>query len=405
MTHARNLSNRSTDFVSVKDYGAVGDGTTDDTAAIQAAIDALGATGGRVFFPFNGVYKITASVVLKTLIQLDLGRSTIVQYTNNTPILAAQNVAIQGWGIRNGTLKFNTQQTSAQTNGVGVRLANTNTSYGWFLEDLTIDQSCTGVDCPNTSGSFAFVGRLINVTVYRHASWAFNIDCNSAAGANTNLTFINCWALQSSAAPIAGSCGMRLNALSMVNIISFFGDHLRGALLDATSCDGYFGLLTYEAGAVSAVATQIPIVSLSECSGYIAELKFVSNSFSASGGGEIYLLRPSTSGAKQISVQSFVTQNNTYVGTTYEVSATSGYRVQNKFASLDRAVSLADFGVLKTVTEWNGYVRGPKGATASRPTIPSDGVGYLYLDTTLAANGLPIVWNGAAWVNSLGAIV
>jgi hypothetical protein len=39
----------------VNDYGAVGDGTTDDTAAIQAAID----TGFDVVFP-NAAYKITA---------------------------------------------------------------------------------------------------------------------------------------------------------------------------------------------------------------------------------------------------------------------------------------------------------------------------------------------------------
>ena len=32
MSNARNLANRATDFVSVKDFGAVGDGVTDDTA-------------------------------------------------------------------------------------------------------------------------------------------------------------------------------------------------------------------------------------------------------------------------------------------------------------------------------------------------------------------------------------
>lgn len=35
----------------VKNYGATGNGTTDDTAAIQAALNAVPATGAMVFFP------------------------------------------------------------------------------------------------------------------------------------------------------------------------------------------------------------------------------------------------------------------------------------------------------------------------------------------------------------------
>jgi hypothetical protein len=45
----------------VQTYGAVGDGTTDDTAAIQSAIDATPANGGVVFFP-PGTYKVVATL-------------------------------------------------------------------------------------------------------------------------------------------------------------------------------------------------------------------------------------------------------------------------------------------------------------------------------------------------------
>jgi hypothetical protein len=48
-------------YTNVKDFGATGDGTTNDTVAIQAAIDSLTATGGVLYFPF-GTYKIARTV-------------------------------------------------------------------------------------------------------------------------------------------------------------------------------------------------------------------------------------------------------------------------------------------------------------------------------------------------------
>jgi hypothetical protein len=59
-TFARNLSTRMADVVNVKDFGAVGDGVADDTAAIQAA---LNVGRGVVFFP-AGVYVVTNEVVV-----------------------------------------------------------------------------------------------------------------------------------------------------------------------------------------------------------------------------------------------------------------------------------------------------------------------------------------------------
>lgn len=57
MSNARNNVEKLNQIVSVTDYGAKGDGVTDDTAAIQAAI----ATGKNVYFP-AGTYKIISAL-------------------------------------------------------------------------------------------------------------------------------------------------------------------------------------------------------------------------------------------------------------------------------------------------------------------------------------------------------
>lgn len=50
--------------VSVKDFGAVGDGVTDDTAAIQAAINYIGAAGGGTVRLPKSVYKTTSTLTI-----------------------------------------------------------------------------------------------------------------------------------------------------------------------------------------------------------------------------------------------------------------------------------------------------------------------------------------------------
>jgi hypothetical protein len=73
------LYNRIHDTVSVKDYGAVGDGVTDDTAAIQAAI----AAGTEIRIP-AGTYKITSALTVtsdyKRIIGAGIGNTIIFNY-------------------------------------------------------------------------------------------------------------------------------------------------------------------------------------------------------------------------------------------------------------------------------------------------------------------------------------
>jgi Pectate lyase superfamily protein len=50
-------------WVDVRSFGASGDGSADDTRAVQSAIDSVGSKGGLVLFP-RGVYRISAPLVV-----------------------------------------------------------------------------------------------------------------------------------------------------------------------------------------------------------------------------------------------------------------------------------------------------------------------------------------------------
>jgi hypothetical protein len=68
----------------VKAFGAVGNGSADDTAALQAAINAAQAVGGTVYLP-AGIYRVTSPVQItnKVAIVGDNSRSSIL-WTNST---------------------------------------------------------------------------------------------------------------------------------------------------------------------------------------------------------------------------------------------------------------------------------------------------------------------------------
>ena len=64
----------------VKTYGAVGDGSTDDTAAIRSAMTAASATGGVVFFP-PGIFVLPSVLTCKSLNNVSFqgsGKSTTI---------------------------------------------------------------------------------------------------------------------------------------------------------------------------------------------------------------------------------------------------------------------------------------------------------------------------------------
>ena len=60
---ARSAQDKMRETVSVKDFGAVGDGVTNDTVAIQAALSYLNGIGGGTLFIPDATYRVTASLI------------------------------------------------------------------------------------------------------------------------------------------------------------------------------------------------------------------------------------------------------------------------------------------------------------------------------------------------------
>lgn len=180
------------DVFNVKAYGATGDGVTDDTAAIQAAIDAAEAAGsGRVLLP-AGDYLVSAMLTLTgNDIEIVGLKASITQETDYTSILL-----ITGRHNRVAGLTFNQTQTGDQgpTNsatweaygaGVVIKQCNDNVVEYCTLNDCGARSAGNSPRGYNNSGAGVYVSGGINNTVQHCRFYACIMGINEDDWTNT----------------------------------------------------------------------------------------------------------------------------------------------------------------------------------------------------------------------------
>lgn len=85
----RTVEDRLQDYVSVKDFGAVGDGVTDDTAAIQSALDALALNGGgKLYLPGDFTYLLATKSAVS-------GETAFLRIPNNVEIVGPRSAIVK----------------------------------------------------------------------------------------------------------------------------------------------------------------------------------------------------------------------------------------------------------------------------------------------------------------------
>lgn len=95
----RTVHQKLQEFISVKDFGATGDGVTNDTAAIQTALNLMSSQGGGYVVAPYGTYVISGTLRIKANVVFDLKASKL-KMTNTTDTVVLETGAF----INNGTI-------------------------------------------------------------------------------------------------------------------------------------------------------------------------------------------------------------------------------------------------------------------------------------------------------------
>src|SRR6478609_2762328 len=139
-------------FITPQDYGATGNGTTDDTAAIQAALNAVSANGSTVFFP-PGTYKITSALTATVNGTQIVGNGWGSQILYDGSVVTTGAVKASG-NIRLFIRDIRISQSNASHLGTAMDLSQCNNSV---FERLLIDGGGAG-------GVSPLVGILFNAS-------------------------------------------------------------------------------------------------------------------------------------------------------------------------------------------------------------------------------------------------
>jgi hypothetical protein len=241
----------------VRDYGATGNGTTDDTTALQAAIAALPANGGTLYFP-QGTYLISGTLDFGSRLGVKVvgegkpGQSatvatgaTTIKYTGTGWAIkwavGAASALFNGITIENLHVQGNSNSAggiwlgnasncllrdvtvsdfkNATTTGTGVKIGDTTTTGAQYntLENVSPGACDIGLDIFQANGTRVIGGHFEDVTpTPRTGTYGIRVRTDSDTTALIGIIIQGWDTLLDLAATGASALGVRCEAFKTV---------------------------------------------------------------------------------------------------------------------------------------------------------------------------------------------
>jgi hypothetical protein len=193
-------------WFNVMNYGALNDGTTDDTTAIDAAIAAMNAaTKGVLYFPAGTGYKVTAALTTITANGIVMGdgmgvynattKTSAVNFTSQTAVLftvTAEQVVFKDIGLYNTFAGTASAGSAIHVNGshIGQKVDLESVLISHFYDNVVRDVGSQWVNHNVWNYGAVRYGESIQNTVNQDAGdWSIT-DCNYFADVNNGTAAI-----------------------------------------------------------------------------------------------------------------------------------------------------------------------------------------------------------------------
>ena len=398
---SRTVQAKLQESVSVKDFGAVGDGVTDDYQSIRNALDSLPSLGGSLLFPATasgGVYYLSQGLII------------------NRPVrMIGQVVSANTTSFYNGTvLKF-----AASTTGITFNSYNSTGGELAYGANYSVIEN---IAVASAGGSGAFDGILIRAPGIKLKNvWTFSFPRNgirirAQIGGGTDLEGNgNLWSLEDISSQLNGSDGLYVegldaNAGSGTNVNcsnnggygiydssflgnSYFGCHVDNNTLGAYKTDGanaqtvFSGCYTEPTqGAKSLSSLVSPTVFIGGLGSSEANISTASTAFVLGGGGAYRKPFTYTNSSGTVSIGANLGANDTSMscftwGTVVETATYDAWKLKFNNTSKCWTVQFANSASYEPLSFFNSL--SARTAVGTGPLIGGNNSGY-YVGTAAA---------------------